>query len=48
MATEAQSADSKQPLISIRNVSLSCRNFQALTDVSVEFYQGEMVGLVGR
>ncbi len=47
MATEAQATDSKQPLISIRNVSLSYGNFQALTDVSVDFYQGEMVGLVG-
>jgi simple sugar transport system ATP-binding protein len=37
----------KKPLISIKNVSLSYGNFQALTDVSVDFYQGELVGLVG-
>jgi simple sugar transport system ATP-binding protein len=35
------------PLISIRNVSLSYGNVRALTDVSVDFYQGELVGLVG-
>jgi len=39
--------DAKKPLISIKNVSLSYGNFQALTDVSVDFYQGELVGLVG-
>jgi len=47
MATQAQGTDIKQPLISIRNISLSYGNFQALTDVSVDFHQGEMVGLVG-
>ena len=47
MATEARATDPKPPLISIRNVSLSYGNFQALTDVSVDFHQGEMVGLVG-
>ena len=40
-------ADQKKPLISIKNVSLSYGNFQALTDVNVDFYQGELVGLVG-
>ena len=47
MAIQAQGPDMKRPLISIRNVSLSYGNFQALTDVSVDFHQGEMVGLVG-
>ena len=47
MATEARATDPKPPLISIRNVSLSYGNFQALSDVSVDFHQGEMVGLVG-
>ena len=47
MAIQAQGTDMKRPLISIRNVSLSYGNFQALTDVSVDFHQGEMVGLVG-
>src|SRR5262252_1748250 len=39
--------DSRKPLISMRNVSLSYGNVQALTDVSVNFYEGELVGLVG-
>src|SRR5258705_11165338 len=47
MATEAQAADSRQPLNIIKNVSLSYGNFKALTDVSVDFFQGELVGLVG-
>ncbi len=42
-----QAVDSKKALISIRNVSLAYGNFQALTDVSVDFYQGELIGLVG-
>ena len=46
MATQAQGTDIKRPLISIRNVSLSYGNFQALSDVSVDFHQGEMVGLL--
>ena len=41
------STDSRKPLISMRNVSLSYGNFQSLCDVSVDFYQGELVGLVG-
>ncbi len=47
MAKTDEAGDSRKPLISIRNVSLSYGNFQALTDVSVDFYQGELVGLVG-
>jgi ABC-type sugar transport system ATPase subunit len=47
MVNADQTTDSRKPLISIRNVSLSYGNFQALSDVSVDFYQGEMVGLVG-
>src|SRR5260370_6315354 len=39
--------DSRKPLISIKDVSLSYGNFKALTDVSVDFLQGELVGLVG-
>src|SRR5260221_2138700 len=47
MRTTDGAADSRQPLISIKNVSLSYGNFKALTDVSVDFFQGELVGLVG-
>jgi simple sugar transport system ATP-binding protein len=47
MAKTDEAIDSRQPLISIKNVSLSYGNFQALTNVSVDFYQGELVGLVG-
>jgi simple sugar transport system ATP-binding protein len=39
--------DARKPLISIRNVTLSYGNVRALSDVSVDFYQGELVGLVG-
>jgi simple sugar transport system ATP-binding protein len=39
--------ESRKPLISMKNVSLAYGNFRALTDVSVDFYQGELVGLVG-
>jgi simple sugar transport system ATP-binding protein len=35
------------PLISVRNICLSYGNFRALTDVSVDFFPGELVGLVG-
>jgi simple sugar transport system ATP-binding protein len=35
------------PLISVKDVYLSYGNFQALTNVSVDFYPGELVGLVG-
>ena len=34
-------------LLACKNVSLFYGNFQALTDVSVDFFQGELVGLVG-
>ena len=37
----------KPPLISVRNVSLKFGAFSALNDVSVDFREGEMVGLVG-
>jgi simple sugar transport system ATP-binding protein len=47
VAVAADSTGSRKPLISMRNVSLSYGNFQALTEVSVDFYQGELVGLVG-
>ena len=47
MVAATDSTGSRKPLISMRNVSLSYGNFQALTDVSVDFYQGELVGLVG-
>lgn len=38
---------SRQPLIAIKNVSLSYGTTQALSEVSVDFYQSELVGLVG-
>ncbi len=47
MAKTDGAGDARKPLISIMNVFLSYGNFQALTDVSVDFYQGELVGLVG-
>lgn len=47
MATTDGAGDARKPLISIKNVSLSYGNFKALTDVSVDFYEGELVGLVG-
>jgi simple sugar transport system ATP-binding protein len=47
MAKTDGADDARKPLISIRNVSLSYGNFRALTDVSVDFYEGELVGLVG-
>jgi simple sugar transport system ATP-binding protein len=36
-----------QPLIEMKNISLQFGPFKALTDVSVNFYPGELVGLVG-
>jgi simple sugar transport system ATP-binding protein len=36
-----------KPLISVKDVCLSYGNFRALTDISVDFYAGELVGLVG-
>src|SRR5215470_12222280 len=47
MAKPDGAGDSRKPLISMRNVCLSYGNFQALNDVSVNFYEGELVGLVG-
>jgi simple sugar transport system ATP-binding protein len=40
-------ASNKTPLISVKNVSLRFGAFQALNDVSVDFQEGELVGLVG-
>jgi simple sugar transport system ATP-binding protein len=40
-------ADRTKPLISVKDICLSYGNFRALTDVSVDFYPGELVGLVG-
>jgi simple sugar transport system ATP-binding protein len=36
-----------QPLIEMKNISLHFGPFKALSDVSVNFYPGELVGLVG-
>jgi simple sugar transport system ATP-binding protein len=36
-----------KPLISVKDVCLSYGNFRALTDISIDFYAGELVGLVG-
>jgi ABC-type Fe3+/spermidine/putrescine transport system ATPase subunit len=47
MAKTDGAGDARKPLISIRNVSLSYGNFKALTDVSVDFYEGEF-GWSGR
>ncbi len=38
---------SRQPLIRVNDVCLAYGNFQALTKVSVDFFPGELVGLVG-
>jgi ABC-type sugar transport system ATPase subunit len=46
-AHTGEATNQRQPLISIKDVSLTYGNFQALTDGSVDFYQGELVGLVG-
>jgi simple sugar transport system ATP-binding protein len=42
-----ESESSSQPLIRVKDVCLSYGNFRALTDVSVDFFAGELVGLVG-
>ena len=42
MAITDGAGDARKPLISIKNVSLSYGNFKALTDVSVDFYEGEL------
>jgi ABC-type polysaccharide/polyol phosphate transport system ATPase subunit len=47
MAIKDGAGGARKPLISIKNVSLSYGNFKALTDVSVDFYEGELIGLVG-
>jgi len=47
MAKTDGAGEARKPLIRIKNVSLSYGNFKALTDVSVDFYEGELVGLVG-
>jgi simple sugar transport system ATP-binding protein len=39
--------DGRQPLIEMKNIDLYFGTFRALTDVSVNFYEGELVGLVG-
>src|SRR5215831_11774144 len=39
--------DRQNPLIEMKNISLKFGTFSALTDVSVNFYEGELVGLVG-
>ena len=44
MAKTEGAGGTRKPLISIKNVSLSYGNFKALTDVSVDFFQGELVG----
>jgi simple sugar transport system ATP-binding protein len=36
-----------EPLISVKDICLSYGNFRVLTDVSVDFFPGELVGLVG-
>ncbi len=39
--------DARKPLIEMKNIDLYFGTFRALTDVSVNFYEGELVGLVG-
>lgn len=39
--------DTRTPLIQVKNVSLNFGTVQALSDISVNFYAGELVGLVG-
>jgi simple sugar transport system ATP-binding protein len=40
-------SEARTPLIEMKNISLNFGTVQALTDVSVDFYEGELVGLVG-
>ncbi|HSA79513.1 MAG TPA: ATP-binding cassette domain-containing protein, partial [Geminicoccaceae bacterium] len=40
-------ADVKRPLIQMKNIDLYFGTFQALSNVSVDFDAGELVGLVG-
>jgi simple sugar transport system ATP-binding protein len=39
--------EARKPLIEMRNIDLYFGTFRALTDVNVNFYEGELVGLVG-
>ena len=45
--TTTQSQATTQPLVEMKHISLQFGPFKALTDVSVNFYPGELVGLVG-
>src|SRR5215510_2042683 len=49
MSTQTNNAarEARDSLIEMKNVSLNFGTFRALTDVSVNFYEGELVGLVG-
>jgi simple sugar transport system ATP-binding protein len=40
-------SETRQPLIQMKNITLSFGTFRALSDVSVDFDSGELVGLVG-
>lgn len=40
-------ADSKTPIIQAKNIHLAFGSYDVLTDVSVDFHEGELVGLVG-
>jgi simple sugar transport system ATP-binding protein len=39
--------EARKPLIEMKNIDLYFGTFRALTDVNVNFYEGELVGLVG-
>ncbi|MHB8627376.1 MAG: ATP-binding cassette domain-containing protein [Aggregatilineales bacterium] len=39
--------EARSPLIEMKNISLNFGTFSALSDVSIDFYTGELVGLVG-
>lgn len=39
--------EARKPLIEMRNIDLYFGTFRALIDVNVNFYEGELVGLVG-
>lgn len=40
-------SETRRPLIEMKNISIRFGTFEALSDVSVNFYEGELVGLVG-
>ena len=40
-------SNERQPFIQMKNVSVHFGNIKALSDVSVDFYEGEFIGLVG-